>query len=245
MFENPDISDMKSAEDSVIRTDDSTNESDYRKVRARQVGRLMLSYRLERKGRGRGGRLSQNGLLHLMGSVKGGYEGYSHSTVGRWESGEILPTKERLEVFGAALDLARVEIDGLIALAGLGDGGGNCAEVAATGSRKVPATAPEASTKADNPSSHEAEGRSYSGEVIRFLLSKFLLPGLGRNSRGRLSFGVSWMERRLDAEHVHSRSGLRSACALLPPSAPRNGAPAIFCSYLYLCCSARPCCRPL
>ena len=86
MVENPDISDMKSADNDAIRPAASPNESDYRKVRARQVGRLMLSYRLERKGRGRGGRLSQKGLLDLMGRVKGGggYEDYSHSTVGRW-----------------------------------------------------------------------------------------------------------------------------------------------------------------
>ena len=124
MVENPDISDMKSADNDAIRPAASPNESDYRKVRARQVGRLMLSYRLERKGRGRGGRLSQKGLLDLMGRVKGGggYEDYSHSTVGRWESGEILPTKERLEVFGSALDLDQAEIHGLLALAGLEGG---------------------------------------------------------------------------------------------------------------------------
>ena len=192
MFEDPDISDMESAENSASRPDDSPNEADYRKVRARQVGRLMLSYRLERKGRGKGGRLSQKGLLALMGRVKGGYEDYSHSTVGRWESGEILPTKERLGVFGAALNLDRAEIHGLIALAGLGDGEGNYAEVAATGSRKVPATAPEASTEADNPPSHGDEGRSYSGDVIRFLLSKFLLPGLGIAGAGYLLASVGW-----------------------------------------------------
>ena len=40
---------MKSADNDAIRPAASPNESDYRKVRARQVGRLMLSYRLERK----------------------------------------------------------------------------------------------------------------------------------------------------------------------------------------------------
>ena len=80
----------------------------------------MQSYRLERKGRGRGGRLSQSGLLSMVGGIKEEYADYSHSTVARWESGQILPTEERLETFGLALDLPRAGIHGLIALAGLG-----------------------------------------------------------------------------------------------------------------------------
>ena len=43
----------------------------------------MQSYRLEREGRGRGGRLSQSGLLSMMGKIKEEYADYSHSTVAR------------------------------------------------------------------------------------------------------------------------------------------------------------------
>ena len=42
----------------------------------------------------------------------------SETTLGRLERGEILPNPKRLEVFGKALDLSRVEVDGLIVLAG-------------------------------------------------------------------------------------------------------------------------------
>ena len=43
----------------------------------------MQSYRLEQEGKGRGGRLSQRGLLALMGNFKAEYGDYSHSTVAR------------------------------------------------------------------------------------------------------------------------------------------------------------------
>ena len=199
MFENPDISDMKSAENSAIRPDDSTIESNYRKVRARQVGRLMLSYRLERKGRGRGGRLSQKGLLDLMGRVKGGFEDYSHSTVGRWESGEILPTKERLEVFGAALDLDQAEIHGLIALAGLeGDSAGLAAGVGKGDTRDVKASTPVGS--GDSSGNAGASGGlepSYPGAVVRYCLTRFVLPALVIAGAGyclhSLDLSESWM----------------------------------------------------
>ena len=201
MFEDPDISDMESAENSASRPDDSPNEADYRKVRARQVGRLMLSYRLERKGRGKGGRLSQKGLLALMGRVKGGggYEDYSHSTVGRWESGEILPTKERLEVFGSALDLGQAEIHGLIALAGLeGDPAGLAAGVGKGDTRDVEASTPVGSGDlSGNAGASGGPEPSYPGEVVRYCLTRFVLPGLVIAGVGyclhSLDLSASWM----------------------------------------------------
>jgi hypothetical protein len=199
MFEDPDISGMESTENSAIRPDDSTIESNVRKVRARQVGRLMLSYRLERKGRGRGGRLSQKGLLALMGRVKGGYEDYSHSTVGRWESGEILPTKERLEVFGSALGLVQAEIHGLIALAGLeGDPAGLAAGVGKGDTRDVKASTPVGSgDSSGNAGASGVPEPSYPGAVVRYCLTRFVLPGLVIAGVGyclhSLDLSASWM----------------------------------------------------
>ena len=82
---------------------------------------LMQAYRhAHLKANGRKGRLSQEGLLHLMGQVDAQYlERYNHSTVARWESGATRPTKDRLEVFGRALDLSTAEVQGLIWLAGI------------------------------------------------------------------------------------------------------------------------------
>ena len=201
MAENPDISDMKSADNDAIRPAASPNESDYRKVRACQVGRLMLSYRLERKGRGRGGRLSQKGLLDLMGRVKGGggYEDYSHSTVGRWESGEILPTKERLAVFGSALDLDQAEIHGLLALAGLeGDSAGLEAGVGNGDIHDVKASTPVGSgNSSGNAGASGGREPSYPGAVVRYCVTRFVLPGLVIAGAGyclhSLDLSESWM----------------------------------------------------
>ena len=56
----------------------------------------------------------------LWAQVDSSYAGrHDHSTVVRWESGAIYPTRERLEVFGRALALSPTEIDGLISLAGI------------------------------------------------------------------------------------------------------------------------------
>ena len=80
----------------------------------------MRSYRESfSPGGGRRG-LTQEALLERMGSVDTNYaERYSHATVSRWESGATRPTLQRLRVFGKALDLSRIEVAGLILLAGL------------------------------------------------------------------------------------------------------------------------------
>ena len=159
----------------------------------------MQSYRLEREGRGRGGRLSQSGLLSMMGRIKDEYADYSHSTVARWESGQILPTEERLEIFGAALDLPRAEIDGLIALAGLG------AESAAVETGKALAASHNETEAASVGSvgSSENDGKSdrqvpsYSGAVLRYCLTRFTLPALVIAGAGCalyfMSLSAPWM----------------------------------------------------
>ena len=64
--------------------------------------------------------MTQEALLERMGAVDKDYaERYSHATVSRWESGDTLPTLQRLRVFGKALNLSQTEIAGLVLLAGL------------------------------------------------------------------------------------------------------------------------------
>ena len=77
------------------------------------------SFPLEGGGRG----LTQEELLRRMARVDDQYaRRFSHTTVSRWESGATRPNRERLEIFGRALNLSPAEVDGLISLAGLGPG---------------------------------------------------------------------------------------------------------------------------
>ena len=129
-------------------------------------------------------RLSQNGLLDLMAQVDSSFSGrYDHSAVARWESGAIRPTRERLEVFGLALDLSAAEIDGLVSLAGLdavssvGDETQDLFDPVNAG--HTPSTnAPE--RLIPNGSAVGPDGddfSSYFRYAIRYAGSRFLLPG--------------------------------------------------------------------
>ena len=129
-------------------------------------------------------RLSQNGLLELMAQVDSRYsERYDHSAVARWESGAIRPTKERLEVFGLALDLSEAEIDGLVSLAGLDAVSSKGDETQdlfdpVNASETLSTIAPE--RLIPNSSAAGLDGddfSSYSGHAIRYAGSRFLLPG--------------------------------------------------------------------
>ena len=153
---------------------------------------MMQGYRLERRGRARGGRLSQSGLLDLMAEIREEYRDYSHSTVARWESGEILPSRERLEVFGAALELPRAEIDGLIALAGLDDRSPGVVEERTQEAVEVVATP---SAFRGSPVGRSADGKaspSHAWEAARFLTWKLLIPGLGIGGAGYFLLAVGW-----------------------------------------------------
>ena len=94
-------------------------ERDARWSRAAQVGMLMRAYRESfQVGENKHG-LTQAALLDRMSTVNNQYaERYSHVTVSRWETGSTLPTVERLLDFGKALNLAEVEVEGLMRLAG-------------------------------------------------------------------------------------------------------------------------------
>ena len=85
-----------------------------------QVGMLMRAYReLFPREDGTQG-ITQRELLQRMAAVDGNYDKTSsHGAVSRWESGDTMPTVQRLVVFGRALSLTSAEVQGLILLAGL------------------------------------------------------------------------------------------------------------------------------
>ena len=103
----------------------------------------------------------------------------------RWESGATRPTRERLEVFGRALDLSPTEIEGLVLLAGLNSD--------AIAGQTVEAQAPMDPTSAEEAAStdsteHDIPGKvaaasdaddssSCAGYAMRYACSRFLMPG--------------------------------------------------------------------
>ena len=171
-----------------------------RRLRSKQVGMLMRAYRLAFLVEGQARKLTQEGLLTLMAEVNPQYwERHDHSTVGRWESGATRPTKERLEVFGQALDLSAVEVDGLIRLACLEpddpvpDGGRQSLEESSNAGAAVavhtleypdPEEAASAVSEGDSP--------SYALDVIRYCLSRFFLPGFGVAVAGYVLASLGW-----------------------------------------------------
>ena len=160
-----------------------------RRLRAKQVGMLMQSYRRAYQLEGRTGRLSQEGLLRLMGQVDSKYsDRYDHSTVARWESGATRPTRDRLQVFGMALSLSTTEIEGMVSLAGL-----NGAEDQNPGAETNGA---EAGVQQEQvPEERVSDSsliRSYSGEAIRYFLSRFAIPGLFVAGTGFVLASLGW-----------------------------------------------------
>ena len=163
-------------------------DAESQRLRAKQVGMLMRAYRNAYPRPGGARRLSQTGLLDLMAPVDSRYSGrYDHSTVARWESGAIRPTRERLEVFGRALDLSSTEIDGLVSLAGL-DADAVTSKTTETQDLVEPDNAEEAGSP--GPPERLSPGRvatagdgnvssAYAGYAIRYARSRFLLPALG------------------------------------------------------------------
>ncbi len=155
-----------------------------RRLRAKQVGMLMRAYRHSHSVEGNGRRLSQTGLLDLMGQVDPKYlNRHDHSTVARWESGATRPTRERLEMFGRALNLEPAEIEGLVLLAGLGAADSSTAE-----GQAFPAPMHVfGAGKTDTPEHPEpldiaavADGDDSSPgarHAMRYVWSRFLLPG--------------------------------------------------------------------
>ncbi len=154
---------------------------------------LMQAYRRAYGQREGNSRLSQEGLLRLMGQVDPRYlERYNHSTVARWESGATTPTRDRLEVFGRALELSEAEIDGLIRLSGLygeeeeepqreGTNAEISGAVPSTNTPEEPATAPA-----------EVQDPRFSSNLVNLGLTRVAFPGLLVAGSGYLLASLGW-----------------------------------------------------
>ena len=152
----------------------------------------MQAYRHSYETDGRKSRLSQEGLLKLMGQVDPIYlERYNHSTVARWESGATRPTKERLEVFGRALSLSVAEVQGMIWLAGLKEDPDGTQSVKAKSTEQEDVSENIVPSD-DDPPSPGVQLQTHAGEVASYILVKFALPGSVVAGAGYLLARLGW-----------------------------------------------------
>lgn len=160
-------------------------------------------------GDGRYG-LTQASLLARMSEVNSQYaKRYSHVTVSRWESGSTLPTVERLQDFGDALNLAPIEMRGLMALAGFRDAaGGNSGRkftdwtdtAVKEGSDLEPQPVPMsngeyASSAGDSRSAVDTTPGSLvpdMGSIVRYLSYKCVLTGVCIAAAGYALAAFGW-----------------------------------------------------
>ena len=155
---------------------------------------LMQAYRRAHSADGQKGRLSQEGLLRLMGQVDPIYlERYNHSTVARWESGATRPTKERLEVFGRALNLSAAEIEGMVWLAGHYD-----EDESPHPAESVSKLADKVETEQSPETAVQVGGSpSHTSQAARYVFAKFAIPGLFVAVVGytlsRLGWNAGWI----------------------------------------------------
>ena len=154
--------------------------------------------------------LTQANLLQRMSEVNCLYsERYSHVTVSRWESGATLPTTERLRDFGTALNLAPTEVEGLMNLAGFGEGavpdqaqssnGWTGVGVGATDdleqrSREAPGGEPSSSVRSDRQDGDPGSDPLVPdmGSIIRYLAYKCVLTGVVIAAAGYALAASGW-----------------------------------------------------
>ena len=159
-----------------------TTEQNTNKSRAAQVGLVMRAYRESFIAEGGRKGLTQDGLLQRMGQVDSDYaQRYSHATVSRRESGSSRPSVERLRAFGKALNLSDYDLAGLLLLAGLAPDF-EAAQLQAVSDHEDPSsssTDESGTAGALQPSAlvFSLEAQLIPGELIRFLVFRFLLPG--------------------------------------------------------------------
>ena len=176
-----------------------SQESEAQKIRAKQVGVLMKHYRSSFPvGDGRAG-LTMEDVLERMAQVNQRYENSAPSTVYRWETGQTMPKKARLQEFGIALNLTQLEIDGLVALAGIDE---RHRPDATNGAGVVPEDLEDVpvATTGTGPLAPEGAGtfgepavRSFLVETLKGGIVQFLLPGLAIAAAGYLlsSLGIT------------------------------------------------------
>ena len=149
--------------------------------------------------------MTQDELLDRMATVDDRYNRlYSHATVSRWESAQTLPKRERLVIFGKALNLSQVEVDGLIVLAGFETTSqsvvkpvpsSNWDESSCSGHHDNGATDEKTGFASMEPAGvfWEKGGRSFLTDALNFCFFRFLLPAGAMVGAGYLlsSLGVT------------------------------------------------------
>ena len=200
-----------------------TLDSKARRLRAKQVGMLMQAYRRAYSENGEAKRLSQEGLLNLMGEADSRYlDSYDRSTVARWESGDIRPNRERLDAFGRALDLSPIEIDGLISLAGLKPDDAGPADEARSLADPANADVAVLVDTIEHPGPEEVatvaggdDSPSYARHVMRYAFSRFLLPGSCVALAGYFLASLGWNSSFILAIYVGVAMSLLAAQGFL------------------------------
>lgn len=219
-------------------------ERDAHRVRAVQVGMLMRAYResFQEDGNARG--ITQDQLLHRMSEVDGDFaQRYSHSTVSRWESGVTRPSRERLEVFGRALNLSPAEVQGLISLAGVGDidsGVPYDAELCVDDDNNEQATASGVEPHATgvNPpgtSPHACFRRGPMPTLPQGVVS-CVLPGLVIIGGSYLLASIGWNDSWMPVAYIGAAVGARLAGAFLRLNQPYDLCE-FLCISLFVCLS--------
>ena len=180
----------------------------------------MRSYRETFSPGGRRRGLTQEALLERMGSVDSDYaERYSHATVSRWESGGTRPTLQRLKVFGEALNLSRIEVAGLILLAGLAlDFRTAMAQVngSDSGADVVERASPDPVSPFDVAASMANGASSILGHAARFGFLRVLPLGMFMLGGYALSF-YGWSNAWMPTAYVAFAIGMVLAQGLLLP----------------------------
>ena len=161
--------------------------------------------------------LTQEELLRRMAAVDDQYVDHSsHTMVSRWESGATRPNRQRIAVFGKALNLSEAEVDGLMTLAGFKTGTtarpdqaeeGSVPDTPTSDTSEVPHDTP--ATKLGSPTSGvDALGIH---EALRFSVWSCLLPGLVIFASGYILMAAGLMDPWLPIVYVVSIMSLMLA----------------------------------
>lgn len=192
-------------------------DRDTQRSRSIQVGILMKAYReafsTENGDRG----LTQEELLRRMAAVDDQYVDHSsHTMVSRWESGATRPNRQRIEVFGKALDLSEAEVDGLMTLAGFKTGAVARLDQAEESSASDAATSASPDAAPASPTVEPYPHVSVFAalgihEALRFSAWSCLLPGLVIFASGYLLMAAGLMDPWLPIVYVVSIMSLMLA----------------------------------
>ncbi len=192
-------------------------DRDTQRSRSIQVGILMKAYReaFSKENGTRG--LTQEELLRRMAAVDTEYVDHSsHTMVSRWESGTTRPNRQRIEVFGKALNLSDAEVDGLMTLAGFKNGAAARPDHVEEGSPSVTVNrvetdaAPAAPVTKPHSSARVVDTLGIY-EALRFSVLSCLLPGLVIFASGYILMAAGLMDPWLPIVYVVSIMSLMLA----------------------------------